>query len=77
MRNNNCRLKAHPEIYKKMLAEHALADELQDSETVSTISEPHLIQIEDACIKLFVKERLPLVKLDSIHFKNLILGDNS
>lgn len=65
----------HREIYEQLCEE---TNEIEAWKGLTKLDEDprKKAQIENALIELIVKERLPLSKLDSKHFTNLINGNN-
>lgn len=61
----------HPDNHKTILAnfEEKRKQERSDGELKSRSG-----SIADALLNFFIKERLPLAKMDSIHLRNLIDG---
>lgn len=68
----------HKDIYNELsLSDFGVTlDETSESKQDETniVVKNRMEQIKGAIVNFFVKERLPLSKMDSIHFNNLIEG---
>lgn len=63
----------HSKEYERILVESNETEKKKEEEACP-MNKDKMVNIKKAMIKFIVKERLPISKLESLHFNNLING---